>query len=145
MPRPILAPICSNSRSRSELSDELKGIIIGRYREGAKVAAIARAESVPYTTVRSLIQRYQERGNTSNAPRSSRPLKYTIYDVRALRRAVRNNPKLTYQALREQAGVNLSKNTIKKVLYDEGLFHWRARDRPELIQQHAAIRLQWAL
>jgi hypothetical protein len=41
---------------------------------------------------------------------------------------------LTLEALWSQAAISLSKNTIKKVLYDEGLLHWRARGRPELIQ-----------
>ena len=123
MPRPILAPISSNSRSRSELSDERKSLIIRRYFEGAKVASIARAERVPNSTIRSLIRRYKNKGTTSNSKRSGRPPKVTIRTKRALVRAIRKDPKLTFKAPRKVTGVNLSKNTIKKALRDEGLIH----------------------
>jgi ketohexokinase/beta-glucosidase len=39
----------------------------------------------------------------------------------------------------------MSVTTIKRILLDEGLLHWRARGRPELTEEHARIRLAWAL
>jgi transposase len=106
---------------------------------------IAEAESLQYITVYKVIQRYKERGTTTNMPRSGRPPKATLQARRLLKRTIQKEPKLTFEALRKEANLDLSTTTIKKVLHDEGLQHWRARGRPELTQRHATLRLQWAL
>jgi transposase len=145
MPRAILAPICSNSRPRRELSDGKKNRLIGRWLAGQKPATIAREESVNKSTVYKLIQRYKERQNTDNAPRSGRPHKYLERDIRVVTRLIRNNPKITFKAIRKQTGLNISNSTLKRLFHDEGLKHWRARGRPELSERYATIRLRWAL
>jgi transposase len=116
-------------------------MIIGRYLAGQKIKEIAEAESLKYHTVYRLIQRYKERGTPSVLLRTGRPLKATPRDIRALKRVVLQDPKLTFEALKKEADVDLSSTTIKKVLRDEGLYHWRAKGRPELTEAQAAYRL----
>jgi transposase len=102
MPRRILEPISSNERSRSKLNDGKKNRIVSRYLEGARLAKISRAESVPDLTVRSVINRYNQRGHTLNQQRSGRPTVVIARERRSLIRAIRKEPKLTFKALRHE-------------------------------------------
>ncbi|KAF1818364.1 uncharacterized protein K489DRAFT_96774 [Dissoconium aciculare CBS 342.82] len=123
MPRRILAPISSNERRGAEVSDGKRHMIIGRYLAGQKIKEIPEAESMKHHTVYRLIQRYKERGTPSVLLRTGRPLKATPRDIPALKRVVLQDPKLTFEALKKEADVDLSSTIIKKVLRDEGLYY----------------------
>jgi transposase len=145
MSRLELAPMCPNSRPGSQLSNELKDRIIVRHLGSQSAAKIARDERLPASTVRSLISRWKERDTTNNKPRSGRPPITTPRERRAIVRAARNNPQMPLESIQKVAGVPHSRSTIKRVLHDEGLLHWRSKQRLELTERHAADRLAWAL
>ena len=63
MPRTPLGPISSNRIINKELTPAKRGIIIGRYAEGATATSIARTENVPRSTVYDTIKLIPLRDN----------------------------------------------------------------------------------
>jgi transposase len=145
MPRTVLAEINTNKRRGCQLSDGTKQRIIGRHCAGQKAAQIAREESLPASTVRTIISRWKQRGTTDNKLRSGRPKVTTRRERRYLVRTVRDHPQMPFESIKEHLGVYHSTSTIKRVFHEEDLLHWRSKRRLELTEQHAAHRLTWAL
>jgi len=56
---------------------------------------------------------------------------------------VRNHPKLTYEQRRKDTGLTMSDDYITNLAEHYGLKHWRAKKRPELTDEVAALRLLW--
>jgi transposase len=142
--RRVLVDIPPNIQRGKELSDATKERLIGRAAAGQTGGQIAAIEQLPESTVYHAIQRIQKRQTTANAVRSGRPKDYTTRDKRAVIRAVRKDPKLTYKDLRKETGLNLSNDTFKRILKADNILHWRSKRRPELLPSHARLRLQFA-
>ena len=65
-------------------------------------------------------------------------------DKRNILRIVRSNPKITYDALKFEAGVKVHKANLYRLLKEEGITHWLAKKRPLLTPEVAAKRYAWA-
>ena len=96
------------------------------------------------TTVSSTLLRNQLRNDFKSLPRSGRPPALSKNDRRNILRIVRANPKITYQALRHEAGVAVHKNTLYRLLQKEGITNWLAKKRPLLTPEVVAKRYKWA-
>ena len=72
------------------------------------------------------------------------PVRLTAADERHIVRIARREPKLTYRALQEAAGVNVHNRTIGRHLAEYGIKNWRAKKRPKLLEVHAQLRLEFA-
>jgi Transposase len=77
-------------------------------------------------------------------PRSDRPPALSNLDRRNLLRIIRSNPKITYAILKVEAGVTVHRNTVYKLLKEEGISKWLAKKRPLLTPQVVTKRLAWA-
>ena len=139
-----MTPISSNRRRNHELSPQHRAQIYGAARYGVSVAEIANQENLPASTVKSVIKRVSLNGSTLSKPRNGRPKKYTDRSQRAIMRIIKSNPKITYAALLERLGSQFSKATIYRILKAHGVTNWRAKKRPLLTEQHAALRLAFA-
>jgi hypothetical protein len=56
-------------------------------------------------------------------------------------RNLRGFPKLTFDKRREQTGLDMSNSIIKLIVRFNKLYYWRAKQRPELTPEVAALRL----
>jgi transposase len=143
--RTPLTPISANIPSRKELSPYLRGQIIALHENGVSSAKIGEQLKIPASTVRTTIRRNLQRIDGESCPRAGRPLKLSRVDRRNILRIIRSDPKITYNALRIQSGVNAHRNTIASMLKKEGIRNWVARKRPLLTSEIAEKRYQWAL
>jgi hypothetical protein len=143
-PRTPLRSISTNQTPRKELSPRTRGYIQGLTDSGATPTQISRELRIPKSTIQDTIIKAPSRPHGKSKPRSGRPIIYTDREARRIIRYVRENPRINYLQLRESLGTRISKKTIYRVLKSYGITNWRAKRRPELTEEHAKARLEWA-
>ena len=118
-----------------------------RYLDGHSYASISRLEGVPYSTVRDIIQRRIDSGDSSykSKPRNGATKKTSDRDNRALVRYAIENPKDTLVALGSpsKSSVKLHRNTVREILKSYGKSKHKPRTKPYLKQEHREKRLAW--
>jgi transposase len=144
MPRRPLAQISGNTTKGKELTPYSRGLIIGEYNCGVKPSQISRNLQIPRSTVIDTIQQKSKRDDGKSSPRPGRPKSYTERDKRHIIQLIKRDPFITYQAIRERTGLNVSSTTFLTILKESGYGHWRAKKRPKLTKEHAKLRLEWA-
>ena len=143
-PRVPLAPIDSNRSLKQELTPWHRSEIQTYRNTGLTNEHISRLAFCTPSTVATTLNLNTLRTNGKSLPRSGRPPALSIRDSRLILRIIRCNPKLAYAALKVEAGVDVSKSTLYRMLKDEGITNWLARKRPLLTPEVAAKRLRWA-
>lgn len=139
-----LTPLSPNERPGSELSFARKNVVYGRGLAGQSADEIAEVESLPKSTVQSVLKRGQQRGHLNNLARSGRPKETSVRDERKVLRIARRMPQITYSRLREEAGLDISRSSYYRILRRHGISNWIAKRRPHLTEDHARLRLKFA-
>ncbi len=142
--RKALASISGNETHRKELDLLTKGKIAGQAELGATPTQIGRNLNVPRTTVQSVLQRLETNPSGVNKSRSGRPSIIILRASRALLRYVRINPKTTWERMKRDTGLDVSRDTLRRTLKAHGISHWLALRRPYLTPEIAKVRLKWA-
>ncbi len=142
--RKALASISGNETHRKELDLLTKGKIAGQAELGATPTQIGRNLNVPRTTVQSVLQRLETTPSGVNKPRPGRPSIITPRASRALLRYVRINPKTTWERMKRDTGLDVSRDTLRRTLKAHGISHWLALRRSYLTSEIAKVRLKWA-
>ena len=143
-PRRPFGVISANIDRRKELSPYMRGRIVGQHDKGAIPAEISRELQVPDSTVRRTIFLDPLRDEGYSKPRCGRPEKYSERFKRNLIHFVRKEPKASMAKIRKHMGVKISNGTITRILAAVGIWHWKCKKRPYLIEV-AAKRLAWCL
>lgn len=143
--RTPLAPLNLNRIRNQELSPWLRGSIQTWAATGLGAAEIARKTFLMPTTVKSTLLRNQEHHEGTTLPRSGRSSKLSRRDQRTILRYVRKNPKLSYEQVLADLRLPICKKTIYRILKEEGIKKWIAKQRPLLTEETAKIRLDWCL
>nr|POF14165.1 hypothetical protein CFP56_03189 [Quercus suber] len=118
-----LSPIDVNRAPRSQLSVLTKHRVWARCESGIRVAEVSRLENIPESTIRDLLRRAKTRRSLDNIPRKGRPRQWTKRDERAVLRAVRLHPKLTFNDLKKETGLDFSTSTLKRILKENHIEH----------------------
>lgn len=134
-----------NIRRGPELSPNTRGKIIGAKDFGGTATQIGKRYNYPESTIRSTLKLEPERDRNVSQPRSGRPKTYSDRDERHILRQVRLHPKCTYADVRRACLVKLCDSTLSSILKKHGITNWRAKKRPHLTEEHAAIRLAWCI
>lgn len=134
-PRLSLQEVSPNTRSR----------VVGARDHGIKIAAIARLEGLDDSTCRKIYKNASNQTSCISNKRAGPPSILTPGDHRLIRRAIVVNPKITAQQLFVTCAPHSSKKTIYRYLKKSGIQKWRAKQRPFLTPEHAALRMAWAL
>ena len=116
-----LAPIDSNRRLKQELTPWQRSEIQTYRNIGLTNEHISRLTFCTPGTVATTLDLNTLRTNGKTRPRSGRPPALSIRDQSLILRLIRRNPKLTYAALRVEAGVDVSRSTLYRMLKDEGI------------------------
>jgi transposase len=143
-PRVPLAPIDSNRRLKQELTPWQRSEIQTYRNIGLTNECISRLAFCTPSTVATTLNLNTLRTDGKSRPRSGRPPALSRRDRRLILRIIRRNPKLTYATLKVEAGVDVSKSTLYRMLKDEGITNWLAKKRPLITPEVAAKRLRWA-
>jgi len=132
---------------RRELSEGLRGEIIGMRKVKTSFAEIGRLLEIDESTARKVWNRYQETGTYESAERSGRPAKLNDHDCRQLVRYIRHDRETRREPLQEIAAtlnLNVSARTLERKLTIIGLGHYIERKKPFLTQKQKAARLKFA-
>jgi len=143
--RTPLGLISGNRLKNFELSPYQRGQITGGNILGYSPAVIALGLNLPKQTVWNTIRLDELRVEGASQQRTGRPKGYTAPDERAILRHARLFPKHTYLEVIQATGVEIKRDTVKRILKQHGITNWRAKRRPELTEVHAAKRLAWCL
>lgn len=128
------------TKGASDVSEFMRGRIIGQFDRGASQRDISRFLNIPLSTVNRIIVEFKREGKEVNY-RPGRPGP-TERSKRSLVREVIKNPKQTVEEVAETA--QLSKRTIQRYLHSMGLYRRVAKKKPLLTIFQKKRRLAWA-
>jgi len=128
-----------------EVSPNTRSRVVGARDHGIKFAAIGRMEELVDSTCRTIYNNAPHQVSCITPKRNGAPSVLTVGDHRLIRRAIVINPKITAQQLFLSCAPHASKKTIYRYLKKSGIQKWRAKQRPLLTPEHAALRMAWAL
>lgn len=137
--------ISGNRRRNQELSKEARSFIAGAKAVGGRSSEIAAQIGCAKRTINRTIQRLDETEKTSSRPRTGAPAKLDNRDEREILRIVRRTPEIKYSELKRQAGVDVHKITLYRLLKEHGITNWIAKRRPKLTEAAREKRLAFAL
>ena len=142
--RPLF-PTDGNRPRGPETDPYTRGKITGLHIAGITQCAIMWHTDASRKAVRGSIALEILNTNGASLPRPGRPIIYDARDKRSMLRCLRLEPKLTFDQRWEATGLNMSNGTIKNIARENSLSHWRAKARPALTPEVAALRLTWCL
>jgi transposase len=104
-----------------------------------------RYPDIPIGTIKSIWHRRSQRGPTQETlPRPGQPKKLTQYDKTQLLEAIDQNPRIKYDDLLATVDYKVRRQAIWKLLREENRRKWLILRRPELTEEHARARRDWA-
>ena len=133
--------------SRLQLTPTQRSQIIGAHRAGMNATAIAKNFDLKRETVRDTIARWNSTGSADPPKRAGRKNALTVRDERALKNIATKNrftPLIEVTSMANQhLNTNLSHNTIRKYLHQNGFHACKVCDKPLLKPRHIKNRLEW--
>ena len=139
-----LGPINLNRPLKQELTPWQRSEIQTYRNVGLTNENIAQLTFCSPGTVATTLKLNTLRNDGKTRSRSGRPPALSRRNKRLILRIIRRNSKLTYAQLKIEANVDVHKNTLYRMLKEEGITNWLARKRPLITPEVAAKRLQWA-
>ena len=132
----------------NDVPEAIRNQIVGMRKAGKKFPEIATQLNIKKDTARKIWNRYLERNDCENAPRSGRPKAMSEGDIRLLKRHLQHDRDTRRQPLAEVI-VDLNLSVCPKVLRtviveDIGMGHRIQRKRPWLSKEQKAARLRFA-
>ena len=143
-PRTPLTSISGNRQIGTHLTSCERAYICGRVEGGATFAELGRQFSVQPTTIRTAVSKVYKRQSFEVKTRSGRPKSCSIRTERRIIREIRRFPKLTYEEVRTRLDLEFSRSTLYRILRDNGITNWLAKERPFLTEEHVYKRLLFA-
>ena len=143
--RSVLSSVSGNRQFNCELTPYMRGKAIGLSLKGAKPTEIQDLLKISRGALQSTLTLDHLRDQGVSQLRTGQPKVYTEAEERLVVRHVQLNPKDSYAQVKRACDMSFSHQTIKKILVEHGIVNWRARRRPLLTEENAAIRLAWCL
>ena len=122
----------------------MRSRIVGMREAGMAFQDIARNLAVSLPTVRLWCRRWEESGNLNDLPRSGAPRKTTLEDDGAIVEEAVNNPHINAVAIKAQLHLDVSDETIRKRLHENGIHHRIPALKGVLGDIHKRNRLDFA-
>src|SRR5690348_6917572 len=101
--------------------------------------------SIPCSTISDFLQRFRRRQSIENLSHPGRPRKTTNRTDRLIIRTALTHPRLPLRDITDHDLINVSDQTIRRRLREEGIRKWHAVNRPLLTPKHARDRRRWAI
>ena len=83
------------ARTKKNYSDDLKERIVRAHKNGMGYVAIQKMFEVPKSSVRDIINRFNQRGSVTNKKSTGQPRKTSATDDRNIIRQAKKNPRIT--------------------------------------------------
>lgn len=105
---------------------------------------IAKQLGLNPSTVRNLVERYQERGHVHDAPHSGRPTKINKTVRKQIETAVEDNPRASLSQITDLVSdLDTARTTVDKVINLSGFRLRVPRKKPFLLPLQKEKRLDW--
>lgn len=134
---------------KCEVPKSMRERIIAFREMGLSYRDIHDIVKINFSTVRYIIKKYEETGNTDNKRRSGRPSKLTSRARRSIVRNALNNPLSSAKKIAidiaSETRITVTPQTIRNVLHDVGLKGRRPRKKPFISEVNRKKRLDFAL
>jgi transposase len=117
-PLGVLSPDIITGR---ELNPIKRAQLQGARAVGASWSTIQAVLKTPISTARDTIIKASTRVEHTSLPCSGRPTTYTARDERTILRLVRRKPKITYAGIKRETGLDLSRDTFRRILEKHGV------------------------
>uniref|UniRef100_A0A8C5QEC7 Transposase n=1 Tax=Leptobrachium leishanense TaxID=445787 RepID=A0A8C5QEC7_9ANUR len=130
-----------------EWSRKTREEVITLHRKGNDYKKIAKMLNIPIETLGSIIRKFKAKGTVETLPGRGRKKMLTSTAVRYLKRRVEKSPRVTAEELRKDlsdVGTEVSAQTIRRTLRNEGLHARTPRRTPLLFPKYKKSRLQYA-
>uniref|UniRef100_A0A8C5MWS3 Transposase n=1 Tax=Leptobrachium leishanense TaxID=445787 RepID=A0A8C5MWS3_9ANUR len=130
-----------------EWSRKTREEVITLHRKGNGYKKIAKMLNIPRETIGSIIRKFKAKGTVETLPGRGRKKMLTSTAVRYLKRRVKKSPCVTAEELRKDlsdVGTEVSAQTIRRTLRNEGLHARTPRRTPLLSPKNKKSRLQYA-
>uniref|UniRef100_A0A8C5MW04 Transposase n=1 Tax=Leptobrachium leishanense TaxID=445787 RepID=A0A8C5MW04_9ANUR len=130
-----------------EWSRKTREEVITLHRKGNGYQKIAKMLNIPRETIGSIIRKFKAKGTVETLPGRGRKMLLTSTAVRYLKRRVEKSPRVTAEELRKDlsdVGTEVSAQTIRRTLRNEGLHARTPRRTPLLSPKNKKSRLQYA-
>ena len=136
-------------RKGSEISQDIRKVIVDLYKNGHKVCNITKLLNLPYMTVSNIDKRFLCSGSTENKPRSGRPKVVTDRDYSQLERLFKVNRRDSLSditpSFNENRNKKVSRLTVQYLLGKHGFHRRVARKRVIVKSVNRKKRLAWYL
>lgn len=119
-------------------------MLIGAKLSGIPGRVLAKAISLPESTIRNTLKKSPLRENQTSLPRTGQPKSCSAREERILLRCIRLNPKRTWRRVMQDTGLDCSLSTHKRIIKEHSITNWRSKRRPCLSPYHAKARLAFA-
>jgi len=141
-PRQILGEISGNSKRGKELTPWDRATIVSQRKAGLTYPEISKELGIALTTVKKTVKKHSAGDSTGHSkPRSGRPKKHDDRVHRRIIRFCRTAPDATYAEVIERLQLDVSKDTVRRILKEQGITNWRKKKRPALTKENARERL----
>lgn len=134
-------------RKGSELTPEVKIIVVEMYQSGQNVKNIANLLKIPRTTIAYVIKRFHQRGTTENVKRSGRPSMIDDRNYRHLERIVKRDRRAPLGEITAKynstSGKQVSTKTVKRKLRDHGFRRSVYRKKVVIRAVNRKKRVSW--
>jgi hypothetical protein len=126
---------------RREYTDFERGTVYGLHLAGKSEREIHALTKIPKSSVHDILQNPQPDKNA----RTGRPKKLSKRSERLILRTVKLSPKISYTKLKKRCQLDVSDDTIRRLLHDHNIKKWLAKKRPKLTNEYAKKRFEWAV
>uniref|UniRef100_A0A8C5N0X9 Transposase n=1 Tax=Leptobrachium leishanense TaxID=445787 RepID=A0A8C5N0X9_9ANUR len=137
----------TNMVKSREWSRKTREEVITLHRKGNGYKKIAKMLNIPRETIGSIIRKFKAKGTVETLPGRGRKKMLTSTAVRYLKRRVEKSPRVTAEELIKDlsdVGTEVSAQTIRRTLRNEGLHARTPRRTPLLSPKNKKSRLQYA-
>lgn len=127
---------------------DIRELVIKYHKEGKTLREIGGVINRSHNTVKKIIDKKQKYGKLENRPKSGRPRRLNVAEIRSVVRSVKINPsesaiKLS-KNISQTSGKPVSASTIRRALYANGLYGRVPRKKPHISKTNQIKRLNFA-
>jgi transposase len=141
----IFIEMCRKRKRNEEFNEIAKALIIREVETGRSYRAVAADAGTSPSTVYQIVQRWKTQRTLTQKPRSGRPKKLTVRQIRLMLITLKRDRRITYEGLVNYLGGRISRSTLRRAIRLHYGRKWKAMQRIPLSKETARQRLQWCL
>lgn len=132
---------------KRQLTDEERGILVGLHNSGLSIHGVAKQSGVPYTTVRQVVDNFEQRGSVKRQTGSGRPRKTTRSEDEHMILAIkRDRGMASTNVVKDLYHNRISPSTVRRRIHEltDLKSHLKTR-KPFISARNRQRRINWCV